>query len=236
MSQPDLYDVWWTEAGAGEQRMEDSHDRHWRKILEAIAETDLSHKHILDFGCNQGGFLRFLYRERPFAYGLGIDLARQSVAVANQRKGDLPLDYVAAASLEPYAHQFDLAVSSAVIYLIEDLADHAGQMAHALKPGGVYYAAYTDYQGNPSLPKMRTEIDRYGAVKMQLHRLDDIALAFQGAGFAVCLRRMLPAGYIPLSLPDRFFEQVADRMQYEYEQAYIFRFVAPDRSPDLVKK
>jgi SAM-dependent methyltransferase len=228
MSKPELYDVWWTEAGDGEQQMEDGHDHHWRKILEYITETDLGNKHILDFGCNQGGFLRLLYRERPFAYGLGIDLARESVAVANQRKGDLPLDYVATTDLTPYAHQFDLAISSSVIYLIDDLAEHAHQICYALKPGGIYYATYTDYQGNPSLPKMQEDIDRYGAVKMQLHRLDDIALAFQAAGFAVSLRRMLPVGYIPLQLPDRFFQQVADRMQYEYEQAYIFRFVTPN--------
>jgi hypothetical protein len=33
--------------------------------------------------------------------------------------------------------------------------------------------------------------------------------------------------YIPLHLPDRFLQSVADRMLYEYEQAYVFRFVAP---------
>ena len=32
--------------------------------------------------------------------------------------------------------------------------------------------------------------------------------------------------YVPMRLPDRFFQRVTDRMQYEYEQAYIFRFVA----------
>jgi hypothetical protein len=32
--------------------------------------------------------------------------------------------------------------------------------------------------------------------------------------------------YIPLQLPDRFLRSVEDRMLYEYEQAYIFRFVA----------
>lgn len=229
MSKSELYEVWWTDATEGQQRMEDSHDRHWRKVLEAIAETDLSTHHILDFGCNQGGFLRFLYQERPFVAGLGVDLARQSVAIANQRKGDLPLDYVATASLEPYANRFDLAISSAVIYLIEDMPDHARQIRHALKPGGIYYATYTDYQGNPSLPYMQAEIDRFGAVKMQLHNLDEIALAFQEAGFAVGLRRLLPTGFIPITLPDRFFQQVADRMQYEYEQAYIFRFVAPNQ-------
>jgi SAM-dependent methyltransferase len=228
-NQPALYDVWWTETGdGGEQRMEDNHGRHWRKILDCITENDLHEKHILDFGCNQGGFLRFLYQERPFACGIGVDLARHSIAIANQRKGSLPLDYVATATLDAYPARFDLAFSSAVIYLIPDLSDHAHQIRHALKPGGVYYATYTDYQGNPSLPKMETEINRFGAIKMQMHSLDDIALAFQEAGFSVGLRRLPTTGFVPIEVPERFYQRVADRMQYEYEQAYIFRFIVPD--------
>ncbi len=228
MSESKLYDVWWNDPTLNEQHMEDTHERFWHKVLNAITETDLSTHHILDFGCNQGGFLRFLYRKRPFAAGLGVDLARRSVAKANQRKGGLPLDYVATESLEPYANRFDLATSTAVIYLIEDMADHARQIRHALKPGGIYYATYTDYQGNPSLPAMQAEIDRFGSVKMQHYKLDEIALAFQEAGFAVGLQRLLPSGFIPITLPDHLYQRVVDRMQYEYEQAYIFRFVAPN--------
>jgi SAM-dependent methyltransferase len=221
------YDTWWTEAAEGEQRMEDSHARHWRKILDAMLERDLTAFTVLDFGCNQGGFLRLLYQERPFARGLGVDLARRSVEIANQRKGALPIDYVVAPTLEPYVAEFDLAVSSSVIYLIEGLGGHARQIRQALKTGGVYYATYTDYRDNPSLPRLRADIDRHGAVKMQLHSLDDIALAFQNEGFAVSARRLPATDYIPLHLPDRFLQSVADRMLYEYEQAYIFRFVAP---------
>lgn len=229
MSQSQLYDVWWTQLSEGEQRMEDSHQRHWQKILNALLEQDLQEKTVLDFGCNQGGFLRFLYRQRPFAHGVGIDLARQSIAIANERKGDLPLTYVATDHLTEYGEHFDLAFSSAVIYLISDLRDHARQMGHALKRDAPYYATYTDYQGNPSLPTMKAEIDRYGAVKMQLHTLDAIAQAFLAEGFQVSVRRMIPQDYIPLQLPERFLQSVADRMQYEYEQAYIFRFIAPGR-------
>ena len=227
MRQPELYDVWWTDATEGEQRMEESHTRHWYKILAAILETDLREKQILDFGCNQGGLLRFLYAERPFAHGVGVDLAVQSIAVANARKGSLPLTYVATNTLAHYVHHFDLAISSSVIYLIADLADHARQMRGALKHGGVYYATYTDYSGNPSLPHMQAEINRHSAVAMHLHTLDAIAHAFLDAGFTVSAKRMLPQDYIPLHLPDRFLQSVADRMLYEYEQAYIFRFVAP---------
>ena len=224
---PDLYDVWWTDASEGEQAMEESHHPHWQKIVDMILEVDLRACAVLDFGCNQGGFLRFLHRQRPFAGGVGVDRARKSVEVAEARKGHLPLTYVATPTLAPFSARFDLAISSAVIYLIEDLEAHAREIARALKPGGVYYATYTDYRDNPSLPAIRDRINRHGAVKMQEHALDDIALAFQRAGFEVGLRRMPPAGYVRLQLPDRFFTTVADRMLYEYGQAYIYRFSAP---------
>ncbi len=224
-----LYDVWWTEASEGEQAMEDSHHRHWQKLIDAMVERDLGTSTILDFGCNQGGFLRLLYGQRPFAAAVGVDLARKSVEVANARVGRLPITYVATSTLDLYAARFDLATSSAVIYLIPDLPGHAREIGHALKPGGVYYATYSDYRGNPSLPSMREQIDRHGVVTMQDHALDDIALAFQNEGFNVEIRRLLPTGYVPVRLPDRFFRSLADRMLYEYEQAYVFRCVAPTR-------
>jgi hypothetical protein len=77
---------------------------------------------------------------------------------------------------------------------------------------------------------MREQIDRHGAVPMQEHTLDAIALAFQAEGFAVELRRLPAAGFIPVRLPDRFFRSLADRMLYEYEQAYVFRFTTPPRA------
>jgi SAM-dependent methyltransferase len=225
-----LYDVWWTDAAEGEQTMEESHHRHWQKLIDAIMEQDLRTSAILDFGCNQGGFLRFLYKQRPFASAVGVDLARKSVEIANARVGDLPITYAATSTLDPYVGRFDISVSSAVVYLLADLPAHAREIKRALKPGGVYYATYSDYRGNPSLPSMRELINRHGAVKMQDHRLDDIALAFQNEGFAVGLRRLVPTGFIPVRLPDRFFCSLADRMLYEHEQAYVFRCVTPELS------
>ena len=92
------YETWWNDPSEDEQRMEDSHVPHWKKIIDAIVERDLTASSVLDFGCNQGGFLRLLYRERLFAYGLGVDLARRSVEIANERKAGLPVDYVVAAT------------------------------------------------------------------------------------------------------------------------------------------
>jgi 2-polyprenyl-3-methyl-5-hydroxy-6-metoxy-1,4-benzoquinol methylase len=63
--------------------MEDRHNHHWQKSLDVIVETDLSDCEIPDFGCNEGGFLRFLHSQRPFKSGLGVDLARKSIEIAN---------------------------------------------------------------------------------------------------------------------------------------------------------
>ena len=62
---------------------------------------------------------------------------------------------------------------------------------------------------------------------MQEYTLDEIAMPFLEEGFAVAARLMPVTDYIPIQIPERFFESVADRMQYEYTQAYMFRFVAP---------
>jgi SAM-dependent methyltransferase len=220
------YDVWWQDAEAGEQPMEDNHRPFWDKVIALIAEPDLREASVLDFGCNQGGFLRTLYDRRPFARAVGVDLAHRSVEIANERRGERPISYVVTPALDAYRHEFDLAISTAVVYLLPDLADHARQIRHALKPGGVYYASYTDYAGNPSLPRLREGINRHAAVPMQEHTLDAIAEAFHGEGFSVALRRMVPEGFVALSWPDRFFARIADRMLYEYTQAYLFRFVA----------
>lgn len=227
MSKDQLYDVWWQEKADGEQRMEEEHLRHWKKVLGFVEEEDLQGSAVLDFGCNQGGFLRFLYEQRSFREGVGIDLARQSVEVANSRKGSLPLHYEATSTPEKFEHRFDLAFSISVIYLISDLKEHARKIKKALKPGGIYYATYTDYRGNPSLPDIQDKINSSGAIPMNLHSLNDIAGAFWSEGFQVGIRRMVPTNYIELSSNDRWFHHIEDRMLFEYEQAYIFRFVVP---------
>ncbi|WP_400163704.1 class I SAM-dependent methyltransferase [Brevibacillus sp. TJ4] len=218
-----LYDVWWKH-GENEQKMEDSHQPFWRKVLAAVVEEDLQASSVLDIGCNQGGFLRFLYGERPFREGVGIDLARQSIEVATSRKGDLPIHYEATGDPEKYPERFDIAFSTSVLYLIEDLQEHAWKVQQALKPGGVYYSTYSDYNGNPSLPQIHKKINAGASLPMQLHTLDEITRAFQENGFDVAIARLQPDRFISLRNPDPWFQRVEERLLYEYEQAYIFRF------------
>lgn len=207
-----------------EQTMEEGHQRFWRKVLKMIDETGLEQSVILDFGCNQGGFLRFMYHHRPFRLGIGVDLARDAIQVANERKANLPLQYMATSDLSDLNQQVDMVVSTSVLYLIADLADHAFQIKQVLKPGGVYYASYTDYADNPSLPGIRQRINEHGAVKMQEYKLTEIASAFASRGFKVGVRRLLVDDFIPVEADDPFFAAIDDRLLYEYEQSYLFRF------------
>lgn len=227
MSDNQLYDVWWNDEIQGEQSMEINHNQHWKKVIDMIEEKDFGSYKILDFGCNQGGFLRFLFEKKPFLKGVGIDLAKKSIDVANKRKGNLPIDYEATANVERYNHSFDIAFSVSVIYLLKNLPEHASKIKKALKPGGIYYCTYTDYSKNPSLLHFKKTIDSQGTIPMQLHSLNDIAEAFFNEGFDVEIRRLPPQGYIKLDPDDNWFTQISDRMQYEYQEAYIFRFTSP---------
>ncbi|GKU78824.1 bifunctional 2-polyprenyl-6-hydroxyphenol methylase/3-demethylubiquinol 3-O-methyltransferase UbiG [Paenibacillus sp. L3-i20] len=227
MTEESLYDVWWEYKGEGEQGMEDDHLPHWRRVLRFIPVEDLSESNVLDFGCNQGGFLRLLYEERPFKQGIGTDLARQSIEVANSRKGHLPIQYLATSMPEQYEHYFDYAFSLAVIYLLPDLDDHAIKIKGVLKPGGVYYATFVDYSGNPSLPNIRDRINSNAALPMQEHTIDSVANAFLKEGFKIGIRRMTPADFVDVSSGKKWFNTIEDHLQYVYEQAYLLRIVAP---------
>ncbi len=225
MQEDKLYDVWWQNRAEGEQQMEEQHQRGWQEVIQLIKEQDLSQMAVLDFGCNQGGFLRHLYQAKPFKEGLGIDLAQESIQVANARKGNLPLTYVATTTPEQFADRFDLAISQAVIYLIKDLKTHAWKIRQLLKPGGVYYATYTDLNSNPSLDHFTKWINANSLVESNAHTLDFIAQTFAAEGFQVEIQRRRPQGFIDISRPEDGFLCIADRLKSTYEQAYIFRFV-----------
>ena len=69
------------------------HQEAWERTIQMLDITDIKNKTILDFGCNQGGFLRKLYDATPFKEGVGIDLARLSLEKAEAYKGNRPLTY-----------------------------------------------------------------------------------------------------------------------------------------------
>lgn len=210
-----------------DQSMEERHAGHWQRFIDLVEERDLQGKRILDFGCNQGGFLRTLYARLPFESGRGVDIVAQSVAVADSRKGDLPVSYEATTTPEQHANEFDVAFSNAVVYLVEDMAHHAEVIKTMLRPGGVYYATHSEYQPGPALDAMRAKIDSYSPMPMQDHSLTDITRAFAAAGFSVGIQRFRADGFVSIDLDAPGTDEVIDRVAQAASQKHIFRMQAP---------
>ncbi|MBD2847809.1 class I SAM-dependent methyltransferase [Paenibacillus sp. IB182496] len=218
-----VYDVWWSHAES-EESMEDEHRPGWDEVIRLMPETDLSACKVLDFGCNRGGFLRHLHQARPFAQGVGVDLGAESVKLAEQRKGALPLTYANTGSPEALGIAFDLAFALSVIYLVGDLPEHARKIAAALRPGGVYYVTYTDLSDNASAAFFKREIERYSRLEAHMHALDDFADAFAAAGFQTQAMRRQPSGFLTLGSERDFFRSSRDYVKSQYEETYLLRF------------
>jgi len=71
-----MIEQWWTEPDVGDQSMEDEHGEFWERVASQTFDVSLTDKILLDFGYNQGGFLRKLYDEHKFRQAVGVDLAR----------------------------------------------------------------------------------------------------------------------------------------------------------------
>ncbi len=227
--QPALIGEWWLEPGTGDQSMEDEHGDFWDDFLANAIDVNFTGKKLLDFGCNQGGLLRRIYTQTKFREAVGVDLAEKSVAVANARKDSVPVKYFALNSLESLDTDFDFAISTAVIYLISDIADHARQMFDRLQPGGVYFAGHVDYVTDPKYNHTRATIDKHAAIKCADNNLDDIVSAFESARFKVYVKRLIPSGYIPvpISTNNKWYRCATDEIDYWYNHRYSFRCVKP---------
>ena len=215
----------WHKDRAQEDAMGPSHVPIWRQMIDLVAEGDLSDRSILDFGCNQGGFLRVLHDVRPFRFGLGVDIAVESLAEAAAMKGDLPLEFQPAERLPDHDGQFDIAFSHEVIYLVPDVTHHARQVLAALRPGGVYYAATACHTGNRLWPLWRQLIEERSRLEFPDRSLDDYAMAFRGAGFAVGMRRFGPGGFVPYDHDSAYYPTAEDRMYAMTDAKILFRLV-----------
>ena len=131
----------WNRNPADEEAMGAAHAPIWRRMIDVSVPHDLHDSTILDYGCNQGGFLRMLYDRHPFRGAVGIDIARESVARADLLKGQRPIEYKVGDKAAALGRTFDFAFSHEVLYLLPDLAQHANDMKAALRPGGAYVAA-----------------------------------------------------------------------------------------------
>ncbi|MET3563722.1 2-polyprenyl-3-methyl-5-hydroxy-6-metoxy-1,4-benzoquinol methylase [Enterococcus rotai] len=181
----ETYENWWQEGSHGDQEMENSHYEGWQNVIDLIDKKDIQNRTILDFGCNQGGFLRHLHDRIPFSNAYGVDLAKKAIEVAKSRVADYPIHYINTDDVTTLDTKFDTAISTSVLYLIEDLDSHFETISAVLKDEGVYYASFSDQSKNPSMQYMKEKIDKYGATKMQNKTLTEVVDSLVKQGFSV---------------------------------------------------
>jgi 2-polyprenyl-3-methyl-5-hydroxy-6-metoxy-1,4-benzoquinol methylase len=230
MAHAQLIEEWWQEPQAGDQSMEDDHQEFWDDVLDNAIDADFTGKKILDFGCNQGGMLRRIYKTMKFREAIGVDLAQKSIAQANARKDNLPIKYMALNDISSLDRDFDYATSTAVIYLVADIEAHARQMFGRLKPGGVYFATHPDYITSPLFKIAQDAIDKHAAIKCAQNNLDDIIGGFESAGFKVYVKRIVPTGYVPVpisSRDNRWYGSATNEIEFWYAHRYAFKCVKP---------
>ena len=56
----------WNRNPADEEAMGAAHAPIWRRMVDVSVPHDISTSTVLDYGCNQGGFLRLLYDSHSF--------------------------------------------------------------------------------------------------------------------------------------------------------------------------
>jgi SAM-dependent methyltransferase len=225
MSSEDVTYATWHSDTAREPAMEEGHRPLWRHFIQSVPETDLSTRDVLDFGCNRGGFLRLLYALRPFRRGVGVDIARDSVAAARELVGLAPIDYEMASDLSAWPERFDIAFSYEVVYLLPDLAGHAVGMYAALRRGGAYYAVTGCHTDSPLWPSWRTLIGDTTNAPVQDRSPDDYAAAFRAAGFQVSVRRFGYDGFVPAPVDRSYYPTLADAIDYQAKHKLLFRLV-----------
>lgn len=215
----------WTTSQEEEDRMVTGHMHHWRTMIDNLREQDLRGKTILDFGCNQGGFIQMLYHTHPFKKAVGVDIAEKSLAQAARINTHLPIDFYPAGDLEMMEDAFDVAFSHEVIYLLPDLNAHAKQICTVLKDGGVYYAATGCHTDNPSWPAWHKAISEYSNIPVPNYSLDDYAAAFANNGFRVEAMQFKSNGFIVAEPDDTvYYPKLIDKLNYYNQHKILFRF------------
>jgi SAM-dependent methyltransferase len=175
---------------------------------------------VLDFGCNRGGFLRWLYDEYQIKQGFGIDPAAGAVERAQSLAAGRPLEYRAGEHPDPDWPAADIAFSHEVMYLIHDLDRHAEDVEGALRPGGTYVAVEGVHQDSAHMARWHgANMTRLGMPP--LRAIKDYIAPFIERGFGVEVG-ILPVAFLPV-LPDEL-EDVAERLHYWTSEKAVFRY------------
>jgi SAM-dependent methyltransferase len=215
----------WNRNPADEEAMGAAHAPIWRRMVDVSVPHDLSGSTILDYGCNQGGFLRLLYDRQPFKSAVGLDIARESVARAELLKGHRPIEYKVADSAAGLGRAFDFAFSHEVLYLLPDLAQHAADMRSALRVGGAYVAAMGCHTDSAVWPHWRRLISETSSIPIYDHSLDSVARTFTEQGFSVAVRPLDLDAFMPVTVGSAYFPKIVDQLRYYSQDKVLFRFV-----------
>jgi SAM-dependent methyltransferase len=217
----------WNRNPADEEAMGAAHAPPDRRMVDVSVPHDLSASTVLDYGCNQGGFLRLLYDSHPFKSAIGIDIARESVGRAELLKGHRPIDYRVASSAASLGRTFDFAFSHEVLYLLGDLAAHAADMKAALRPGGAYVAAVGCHTDSAVWAHWRKLIAETSSIPLYDHSLEEIARVFSAAGFTIGVRPLALDAFMPVTVGSPYFPKITDQLRYYTVDKVLFRFVRP---------
>jgi len=215
----------WNRNPADEEAMGAAHAPIWRRMVEVSVPHDIRESTVLDYGCNQGGFLRLLYDHHPFKAAVGIDIARESVARAELLKGQRPIAYKVADQAATLGQTFDFAFSHEVIYLLPDVAEHARDIKAALRPGGSYIAAIGCHTDSSLWPRWRKLIAETSSIPLYDHSLEDVSRAFAETGFSVSVRPLALNAFMHVTIGSAYFPKVTDQLRYYTADKVLFRFV-----------
>ncbi len=156
--------------------------------------------------------------------GVGIDIASASISDANNLAGDYPVSYFVGSDPTQLDAAFDLAFSYEVIYLLQDLSEHARQMKAALRENGVYYAVTGCHTESPLWNRRRDVIATRSNTRVPSYSPDDYINAFADCGFKVTLRRFGFTDFAPPPGDRKFHPGIMDALTYNAEEKILFRF------------
>jgi SAM-dependent methyltransferase len=213
--------AYWRSA-ADDEAMQDEHEFIWRAMLDTI-DVDLAGRRILDAGCNRGGFLRLLADRHGIAQGFGYDPAAGAIGDARRLAGGRPLHFEASSSVPEAWSGLDVAFSHEVLYLLPDVAPHAAAIHHALRPGGVYFAAMGVHAGSPLMVEWHAA-NREELRVPPLYDVDDVIATFRRAGFDASVAR-LRIRFVPAAGHGRDREgRSLDWLAYYHDHKLLLRF------------
>ena len=197
-------------------------EKAWKRAIELMHEKDLSDKAVLDYGCSQGGFLRMLYESRPFKFGLGVDVAVESLAAGRQLLNGQPIEYKHVNALADYSETFDIAQSHWVIFHFEDLAKHAQEMAHVMKPGGVYYFHSGEHSESKVWKRWQPLLEKRIKLPTYTHTPEGCVKAFEDNGFKVTVE---PWTWEEMAFAKDFQPDAWYESREEFEDHYLNRLL-----------